>query len=488
MINVLLKNHDYEYDITQLLLIFFNKIKFNENDCKKEYRLENSIDIIEDNLIVKNKLYKNNILIDESVIIKENKSDIDLFIRNYHKRIIKYSIYKLIVKHKVPNGEWGILTGMRPVKVVHKYIDALYTKDQIYNILKKDYLMSEDKINLILNIAYRERKFIYPIDNKKISIYISIPFCITRCTYCSFPSNIYSKKKHIMGDYLESLKYELKTVLLKAKEKELVIDSIYIGGGTPSTLTAIEMEELFLFLQEHIDMSSVLEYTFEAGRPDTITEEKLLLMKKFDITRVCLNPQTLNNEILKKINRNHTKEDILEKFELMKSLNFNSINMDLILGLPNQNMDIYKNTLEIIKQLKPDNITIHSLAIKKGSNLKNKGYEFENILETERLMDYSKKYLNDIYNPYYLYRQKNIVGNLENIGFSLDGKESLYNIKIIEERHTILAFGAGAVSKLAYKDSDRFDRVPNLKGVEEYISRIDEIIERKLNGIDMIEE
>ncbi len=193
MINVELKNHDYEYDITQLLLVFFDEVIFDKEINKSIYSLENSLDIVGDNIIVKNELYKNNELIDESTTIKENKSDIDLFIKNYHKRIIKYSIYKLISKYKKSNGEWGILTGMRPVKVVHKYIDALYSKEQIKEILKKEYLMSENKNNLIVNIAYKERKFIYPIDSKKISIYISIPFCITRCTYCSFPSNIYSK-------------------------------------------------------------------------------------------------------------------------------------------------------------------------------------------------------------------------------------------------------------------------------------------------------
>jgi oxygen-independent coproporphyrinogen-3 oxidase len=486
MINVELKNHDYEYDITQLLLVFFDEVIFDKEINKSIYSLENSLDIVGDNIIVKNELYKNNELIDESTTIKENKSDIDLFIKNYHKRIIKYSIYKLISKYKKSNGEWGILTGMRPVKVVHKYIDALYSKEQIKEILKKEYLMSENKTNLIVNIAYKERKFIYPIDSKKISIYISIPFCITRCTYCSFPSNIYSKKKFIISEYIKNLKYEIEKTLIKAKEKNLIVDSIYFGGGTPSTLTAFEMKEIFLLLEEKIDMTNVKEYTFEAGRPDTIKDDKLRVMKEFNITRICLNPQTMDNNILKNINRNHTKEDILEKFDLIKSFNFNSINMDLILGLPNQTIDTYKNTLEIIKKLKPDNITVHSLAIKKGSKLCNNNYKFDNILETEGLMEYSKKYLNDIYKPYYLYRQKNIVGNLENIGFSINGKESLYNIKIIEERHTILAFGAGAVSKIVYKDSDRFDRVPNLKGVEEYIKRIDEMVGRKLEAIDLI--
>ena len=486
MINVNLKKHDYEYDVTQLLLVFFNEVKFSIENTECEFHLENSIEIVGDYFIVENKLYKNNELIDESINKRENKSDIDLFIKNYQKRIIKYSMYKLLSKYKKANGKWGILTGMRPVKVVHKYIDNGYSKEKIFEILKTEYLMNEDKANLIINIAYRERKFIYPIDSKRISIYLSIPFCITRCTYCSFPSNIYKKKKHLMEDYIKSLKYEINSVIDKVNEKGFVIDSIYFGGGTPSTLTVSEMNEIFLLLTEKIDMSTVLEFTFEAGRPDTITEEKLEIMKKFNVTRICLNPQTMDNGILKKVNRNHTEEDILEKYEMIKKFNFNSLNMDLILGLPNQTMETYKKTLKIIKDLKPDNITIHSLSIKKGSNLKNTGYKFEDANLTGKLMEYSKEYLKDLYNPYYLYRQKNIIGNLENIGFALEEKESLYNIKIIEERHTILAFGAGAVSKIAYKNSDRFDRVANLKGVEEYILRVDEMINRKLDAIKNI--
>lgn len=488
MIKVKLKNHDYEYDITQLLLVFFNEIEFDKFDeiSSNDYYLENELIDLNDEVIVNNKLYKNNELIDENTVKRENKSDIDLFIRNYHKRIIKFSIYKLISKYENPHSKWGILTGMRPVKVIHKYIDSGFSNEEIINILKKDYLMDNSKIKLILNIANRERNFIYPIDNNKISIYISIPFCMTRCTYCSFPSNIFHKKKNLIPEYLENLKYEITETLNKAYDNGYEIDSVYIGGGTPSVLDESQLKELLSFINEIVDMRKVLEFTYEAGRPNTITKEKLKIMKDYNIDRICLNPQTLENSILEKINRDHNKEDIFEKYKLIKSFDFNSINMDLILGLPNQKIEDFINTIKSIKKLKPDNITVHSLAIKRGSHLSNKGYQFEDIRETENMMEYARKYLEDIYNPYYMYRQKNIIGNLENIGFSLDKKESLYNIKIIEERHTIMAFGAGAVSKFAYPNSDRFDRVANSKGVEDYMKRIDEMIERKLEAIDKI--
>ena len=486
MINVQLVNHDFEYDIQQLLLVFFNEIDFVKIPVNEGLFLKNSLKVFEKELMVISQLFENGQLLDTEETIHENASDIDLFIKNYHKRMIKHNIYKLLANHFKSNSGWGILTGMRPVKVAHKYLDANYSTDTLKHLFKHEYFMDDEKIALVTAIAKKERDFIYPIENDKISIYISIPFCITRCSYCSFPSNILSKKEDLVQPYLKQLKYEIETVLKKVREKQLIIDSIYIGGGTPSILTANEMNDLLSFLEKQIDMQHVKEYTFEAGRPKTITKAKLEVMKKFNVTRICLNPQTLDDSILKNINRDHLSEDIIEKYDLIKTYKFDSINMDLILGLPGQTKETYKNTLAQVKQLRPDNITVHSLAIKRGSKLNNKGYTFDDIKVTEDLMAYSKKELDTVYEPYYMYRQKNIVGNLENIGFSLPGKASLYNIKIIEERHTILAFGAGAVSKVAYAGSDRFERVPNSKGLEDYLDRIDEMANRKTDALDRI--
>jgi oxygen-independent coproporphyrinogen-3 oxidase len=486
MINVQLINHNFEYDIQQLLLVFFNEINFVKNPKDQGLFLMNSLTSLENKIVVKSQLYDNNTLLDSEKTVHINKSEIDLFIKNYHKRMIKHNIYKLLIRSFKSQSGWGILTGMRPVKVAHKYLDANYTLDDLKELFKNQYFMDEEKISLVTEIAVKERDFIYPIENDKISIYISIPFCITRCSYCSFPSNIVSKKEDLVEPYLKTLKYEIQRVLEKVKEKELIVDSIYIGGGTPSILNSKQLFGLLSFLENNINMSLVKEYTFEAGRPKTITKEKLEVMKEFNVDRICLNPQTLNNTILKAINRDHLSEDIIEKYGLIKSYGFDSINMDLILGLPGQTRETYQKTLNQVKDLKPDNITVHSLAIKRGSKLNNKGYTFEDVNVTEDLMEYSKETLRDAYEPYYMYRQKNIIGNLENVGFSLPGKASLYNIKIIEERHTILAFGAGAVSKVAYAGTDRFERVPNSKGLEDYLDRIDEMVNRKIDALERI--
>lgn len=486
MINVQLINHDFEYDIQQLLLVFFNEIKFVKDPKDQGLFLMNSLTLLEDEIVVKSQLYKNNELLDSEETTHINASDIDLFIKNYHKRMIKHNIYKLLKRSFKSQSGWGILTGMRPVKVAHKYLDANYSLETLKELFKNEYFMDDEKISLVTEIAKKERDFIYPIESDKISLYISIPFCITRCSYCSFPSNIVSKKEALVEPYLNALKHEIERVLEKVKEKQLIIDSIYIGGGTPSILTEKQIFGLLSFLENNIDMSLVKEYTFEAGRPKTITKEKLEVMKQFNVDRICLNPQTLDNTILKKINRDHLSEDIIEKYELIKSYGFDSINMDLILGLPGQTKETYQKTLNQVRDLKPENITVHSLAIKRGSKLNNKGYTFDDVNVTEDLMEYSKEVLKDTYEPYYMYRQKNIIGNLENVGFSLPGKASLYNIKIIEERHTILAFGAGAVSKVAYAGSDRFERVPNSKGLEDYLDRIDEMANRKIDALERI--
>ncbi|MGM0378834.1 MAG: coproporphyrinogen dehydrogenase HemZ [Bacillota bacterium] len=485
MINVKLINHSYKYNITQLLNIFFEEISFDEDIDNCVFYLENQLNVDDELVEVKTRLFKNGSLLDENKIIKKNKSEIDKFLKNYHQRLIKKSIYIILKKYIKPNSKWGILTGMRPVKVVFKYYKLGYNFSEIKDILKNEFLIDDEKIKLITNIAKVEKDFLYPLD-KKISIYISIPFCITRCLYCSFPSNIISKKKNKVNRYVKCLIKEMKKVLKVVKQKKLTIDSIYIGGGTPSTLETDQLKELLLFISKNINMDKIEEYTFEAGRPNTINSKKLEILKKYNVSRICLNPQTMNNEILNNINRDHCSKDIIEKYKLIKKYNFNSINMDLIIGLPNQTFEIFKNTLKSIVNLSPDNITIHSLALKRGSKLYNNDYQFDDISVTRKSMDYAKSVLNKTYHPYYMYRQKNIAGNLENIGFCKNNKQSLYNIKIMEEKHTILAFGAGAVSKISYYSTDRFDRVANSKGLEDYMKRIDEMADKKIKKINNV--
>jgi oxygen-independent coproporphyrinogen-3 oxidase len=270
------------------------------------------------------------------------------------------------------------------------------------------------------------------------------------------------------------------------KQHDFIINSIYIGGGTPSTLTEQQLQKLLAVLKTSIDLKALQEFTFEAGRPNTINAEKLELLKSYQVDRICLNPQTMDNAILEEISRGHTAEDIIETYRLIQQYDFKSINMDLIVGLPQQKLTTFQTTLRTIKALAPENITIHSLAIKRGSYYNKEDYTFENEQLVEQMLDYAYDYLSDTYHPYYLYRQKNILANLENVGFAKEGYASVYNVRIIEEKNSIIACGAGATSKFSYPDRDRFDRVPNIKGLEQYMARVEEMVERKQQAFSNI--
>ncbi|MCD6434866.1 MAG: coproporphyrinogen dehydrogenase HemZ, partial [Clostridiales bacterium] len=256
---------------------------------------------------------------------------------------------------------------------------------------------------------------------------------------------------------------------------------IYIGGGTPTSITNKQLESLLSIINEYINPNDLIEYTIEAGRPDTITHEKLETIKKYGVTRICLNPQSMNNKVLEKIGRNRTREDILKAFEMVKEFNFDAINMDLIVGLPDDTLETLKATIDEVISMRPENITVHTLAIKKSSEINQnlEKYKFAKSDDIHKMLQYvSEKMSENGYEPYYLYRQKNILGNFENLGYALEGKESTYNMRIIEERHNILALGVGGVSKKIIKD-DYFIRIPNFRSVEDYIDRFDEIIDRK---------
>lgn len=485
MIQVKLNGIHADYPVKQIMQLFFEEVTFN-SDSTALYCLESFFQIQDENIVIKNVLYKGDTVWEKNTLVEKNNSTVDLLLKNYHIRLLKKSIYLLLERKFTSTSQWGILTGMRPVKVVHKYLDLGKSLNEIKMILKTEYLLTDKKIALVVNIAACEREFLYPVDDRKIALYIGIPFCETRCSYCSFPSNIRSKKEDKIRPYLEALKKEIKATLQMINRRKFIVDSVYIGGGTPSILKEDELKDLLSFLEVTVDFSHVEEYTFEAGRPKTITEGKLKLLKKYNITRVCLNPQTFDDMVLETINRNHSSQDILDKYQVIKSYGFHVVNMDLIIGLPNQTMESFKETIIQVLALSPENITVHTLALKKGSKLKEKNYFNAPIQMIEKMMLMAKKLLKEKYHPYYMYRQKNIMGNLENIGFAKKGYESLYNMKIMEEKHSIIAFGAGATSKFSYPGTDRFDRVANSKGMEDYINRIDEMIDRKREGFRSI--
>ncbi|SHJ50967.1 coproporphyrinogen dehydrogenase HemZ [Paramaledivibacter caminithermalis] len=492
MINVTLKGHDYRYEIGELIKAFgiFDNIRFIQENINydNDYLLINEVIGGEEKDFIYTRIIKDNevVSIDEKIYIK-NSCINDIQERKELKRRIKVSIFDALSKICNINLPWGILTGIRPTKIVHELLDENFSVNEINKVLKNEYRISDEKIKLVTDVALCERKYIYPINEDLVSLYISIPFCPTRCVYCSFPSNPIKEGNKIVEDYLDALYKEIEKTSGLLKETNKKLESVYIGGGTPTTLSSLQLDNLINHLLKAFDVSRLKEFTVEAGRPDTIDIEKLRTLKKNGVDRISINPQTMNVQTLKLIGRKHTPEEIENAFYLAKEVGFKVINMDIIIGLPNEGIEELKNTLEIIKKLSPENLTVHTLAIKKSSKLKEAVDEFEMTKEAlaKEMLNLSRNYAHEIgLYPYYMYRQKYMVGNLENVGYCKAGCECLYNMQIMEEKQSIIALGAGAVSKITFPRENRLERIPNVKNVQEYIKRVDEMVERKRKQIN----
>ncbi|MDU1539809.1 MAG: coproporphyrinogen dehydrogenase HemZ [Paeniclostridium sordellii] len=486
MLGVKLQGHDYKYEVAELLKLFTTQFKFINSNDEFEKILINEVIIKDKQIESITKFYENK----ELKICKSESFDTNLInkedIKKGTKTIIKRSIFNVLDELFKTYVPWGILTGIRPVKILHNLLDQGLSEEDIRENLKNNYLIKDEKIDLALDIAKRERVFIYPIDKNKISLYVSIPFCPTRCVYCSFPANPMKQFGHLRDKYVKALIKEIKGLAKLLKDTNKDIETLYIGGGTPTALEANQLDVLIKALFEELDLSNIKEFTVEAGRPDTITKEKLEVMKKHNVTRVSINPQTMNNETLAKIGRDHNVDDIINCFKMARDLGFDNINMDIILGLVDEDLEMVRNTLEKIKELSPESLTVHTLAIKRASTLKENldKYELTRYEEMIKMIDLSMEYAKDMgLKPYYMYRQKHMLGNLENIGYAKEGFECIYNIQIMEEKQSNLAVGAGAISKYVYVDEDRIERTDNVKNVEQYIDRVDEMIERKVKEV-----
>lgn len=405
----------------------------------------------------------------------------DLSDHSATKNVIKKLFYQMLVGRTGHELPWGSLTGIRPTKIALSRLEAGWKEDDIRRFMKETYMTSDEKINLSVEIAAREKRLMEPINyDSGYSLYVGIPFCPTTCLYCSFTSYPISKWKGRTGLYLEALFKELEYTAEKMKGRPL--DTIYFGGGTPTSLPAEDIDAILCKLEQLFDIKNVLEFTVEAGRPDSITEEKLKVLASHGISRISINPQTMNQKTLDLIGRRHTVENVKEKFHMARALGFDNINMDLIMGLPGEDLDDVKHTLEEIEALKPDSLTVHSLAIKRAArlNMFKEEYADLKISNTPEMIALSEACARRMgMEPYYLYRQKNMAGNFENVGYSLPGKACLYNILIMEELATIVACGAGTTTKVVFPSENRRERCENVKEVEQYISRIDEMIGRK---------
>ena len=377
---------------------------------------------------------------------------------------------------------WGNLTGIRPTKIAMGLLEEGKTDEQIVEAMETEHFVSEEKARLSVEIAERERELLSHIHYENgYSLYIGIPFCPTTCLYCSFPSNPICKWRDRVDEYIDCLIKEM--AFAKEAMQGRILDSVYIGGGTPTTLSAEQLDRLLTAVAEYFDLSTVWEFTVEAGRADSITEEKLQVLAAHGVGRISINPQTMKQETLKLIGRQHTVEQVKEAFYLARKTGNFHINMDIILGLPDEKEEDVANTIVEITKLKPDSLTVHSLAVKRASRLaqwiqENGVTTMHNTDETMKIAAQGAKEMG--MHPYYLYRQKNMSGNFENVGYAKEGEDGIYNILIMEEKQTILALGAGSITKRVFPDG-RIERSENVKDVASYMERIDEMIERKRN-------
>ncbi|WP_010233508.1 coproporphyrinogen III oxidase [Clostridium arbusti] len=470
MANVKILNEKFKYEIYNIFHLFYDEIHF-VNDDKYDYNVivgDYSIKILHNDLCEDFKF-------EDKLTSKEN---------------VKKILYKFLSKDVNIELPWGTLVGIRPTKIALKLMKDGKTKEEVKEYFAKHSLTREDKINLCIDVAEKEENFVNK-NNNSVSVYIGMPFCPTRCLYCSFISDTIQNCKGIVDDYLQAMYYEMENIYKYIKSKNLNIECVYFGGGTPTSINNKQFEEtMFRIYNSFIKGNNVREFTVECGRPDSITREKLNTLKKYGVHRISINPQTMNDATLKLIGRGHNSKDIIDKFNLARSLGFDNINVDIIVGLPGEGLEEVKYTCSEILQLSPDSLTVHGMSLKRGSKL------HQNILNNIHMKIATQDELNEMYDetvklskdlklkPYYMYRQKNMVGNMENIGYSKFGRECIYNIEMIEERQTIIAIGANAVSKTIFLEENRLERFPNVKDVREYIKRIEEKVESKIKFLN----
>lgn len=470
-VKITLNDLKYRYDVYQMFNIYFPLDEIRFLDFDGDY----IVNVLEDKLEFIYKAFKKEVGITENI-----KEDI--------KKIV-FSSLKEITGEEYP---WGILVGIRPSKIALKHLKEGKSEEEIINIFKNNHLASEEKAKLCIEVAKAEKRFVNK-DERNIAVYIGMAFCPTRCFYCSFAANPIIGNKKLVNPYLEALIYEIREMKKYIDEKSLNIETVYFGGGTP---TAVSNEEFEIVMKEicsaFVNDKNILEFTVECGRPDSITREKLATMKKYEVTRISINPQTMNDETLKVIGRGHTSADVIDKFNLAREMGFEDINMDIIVGLPGEGVENLRYTKEEILKLSPDSLTVHGLSLKRASILYEnfilkKGIQVKRQKELSAMYEESRSLAKELrLKPYYMYRQKNMVGNMENLGYSKEGKECIYNIQMIEDRQTIIALGADAVSKVVFLDENRIERFSNIKDIKEYINRVNEMVEGKKKLLDTL--
>lgn len=472
-------NNDYNYELEKLCRIFlpFENIRvINEIKPDTIYAVT-ELDRRNDITVVSAKLFMGDKTAEHTDEVRNNTE-------NYNKECELCLARQLFFCFSDLTGytsEWGILTGIRPAKLFSSYVKN-YGMEYACNTFKNKYLVSNKKISLCKSTAVSEENIVALSGKKSFSLYISVPFCPTRCSYCSFVSHAIDKAGHLIPEYVDKLCEEILITAGIVNKLNLRLETVYMGGGTPTTLSAEQLTRIIDTVNSNFDTKYVREFTVEAGRPDTVTKEKLSAIKNGGATRISINPQTMNDSVLKTIGRNHTSKQTVDAFDMARQIGFDNINTDLIAGLPGDTTQSFKSTVNEILTLSPESVTVHSLSMKRASKLTKNSQlpDFTDGINASEMVDYAlQKLCENGIMPYYMYRQSKTVGNLENVGYAKKGYEGYYNVYIMDETHTILACGASAVTKLRQYGGSKIERIFNYKYPYEYISGFDELIKRK---------
>lgn len=469
--NLYVKNHNFHFELENLTRLFFPNEKitvirdFSEPQPPYIYTEVSDKITISVNIGSFNK--------SETAVKKLADDDNEL--------VSAQLLYKLLCDFTGLTQPWGILTGVRPVKLLRRLAEES-NEEQAVKKFEKDFFVSNEKIALSRETEHNERKILELSKPESFSLYVGIPFCPSRCSYCSFVMASIERAEKLIEPYTKLLCEEIKRTAEIANKLGLRLETVYFGGGTPTTLSAEQLDTVLRTVNNSFDMSTCREFTVEAGRPDTIDIAKLFALKENKVDRISINPQTVNDEVLKIIGRKHTAQQFFDAFELARKCGFDNINTDLIAGLPTDTPESFKNSLDSIVRLNAECITVHTLCMKRASRLTTEGVtlDLQQARDAREMLAYTQNILGqNEYIPYYMYRQSRMVGNLENVGWSKRGFESLYNVYVMDETHTILACGSGGVTKLKRNNPDYLERIFNFKYPYEYIDRFDELIQRK---------
>lgn len=469
--NLYVKNHNFHFELENLTRLFFPNEKITVIRDFSETQPLYIYTEVSDKITISVNIGSFN----------KSKTAVKKLTDDDNELVSAQLLYKLLCDFTGLTQPWGILTGVRPVKLLRRLAEES-NEEHAVNRFEKDFFVSNEKTALSRETEHNERKILELSKPESFSLYVGIPFCPSRCSYCSFVMASIERAEKLIEPYTKLLCEEIKRTAVIANKLGLRLETVYFGGGTPTTLSAEQLDMVLKTVNKSFDMSTCREFTVEAGRPDTIDSAKLFALKENKVDRISINPQTTNDEVLKTIGRKHTAQQFFDAFELARKCGFDNINTDLIAGLPTDTPESFKNSLDSIVRLNAECITVHTLCMKRASRLTTEGVtlDLQQARDAREMLAYTQNILGqNEYIPYYMYRQSRMVGNLENVGWSKKGFESLYNVYVMDETHTILACGSGGVTKLKRNNPDYLERIFNFKYPYEYIDRFDELIQRK---------